>query len=346
MTIRTLTVAGTVLIERERRLPFPGKVLVGLGENVHPEDIIATGRIPSRLQVLDIAKALGVEPSQANACLVREVNEPLDQGDVIAQCEGVVTRLVRMPVNGQLVACDQGLVYLSTNAVTTNLQAGMIGKVQEITPGIGVVISVVGSLLQGVWGNGQVGCGIMQVIDPREDAVVDTSVKGHILALGSCCMKEALVEYTEKGVTGLILGSSSPELVPFFESLPFPVIVMQGFGELPVDSIRFQLLESRSGLVSCINACAGGPFSGDLPEVVIPQPEGEYEDQQDFQELAIGQLVQVNSGNHRGKSGIVKELPEALIRFPSGLELPSAIVHLVSDDEIITTPRRNLLVIG
>jgi len=351
MTINALIVAGMVPIKRERQLPFHGEILVELGENVHPEDIIAEASIPSQLQVLDVAKALGLEPSAADNYLVRDVNEPLEQGDVIAQYDGVVTRLVRMPVNGWLVAFDQGRAYISTDAVTTRLQAGMIGKVEAITPGLGVVISTVGSLLQGAWGNGLVGSGLLQVLPThpdttQEDAVDDTSIRGHIIAVGGSCQREQLVEFTLQGVTGLILGSLSPELVPFVKDLPFPVIVLQGFGELPIDSIRFQLLESRSGSIACINACGGDGFSGTPPEVVIPQPGGEYEEHPDFQKLAVGQLVQVNSGQHRGKSGIVKELPEASVNFESGLEVPSATIHLVSDDQLINIPRRNLFVIG
>lgn len=351
MSIRAMTAAAMVSIQRERQLPFRGQVLVELGERVLPEDIVAEASIPSQLLVLDVANALGLEPEKAEACLVRDVHERLERGDVIAQYDAVVTRLVRMPVDGQLVAYDQGCVYLSTDIVTTRLQAGMIGKVEAVTPGFGVVIRAVGSLLQGVWGNGQVGSGVLRVLPEEPGAVQDATVgegaaEGQILAVGSCCEQENLDAIIQRGVTGLILGSLCPELVPFVEKLPFPVIVLQGFGALPVDTIRFQLLESRSGSTASINASGGDPFSCAPPEVIIPQSQGEFEGLPDVQAMAVGQLVQVNSGLHHGKTGIVKDLPDKPIHFESGLVLSSAIVHLVSDDQLITVPRSNLVLMG
>ena len=62
-------------IRRIRQLPFPGQVLVEPGQPVHPEDRIAIGKLPGEIFNLDIARGLGIDPSEVLACLVRDLGK-------------------------------------------------------------------------------------------------------------------------------------------------------------------------------------------------------------------------------------------------------------------------------
>jgi len=351
MKSNDLITAERVHIKRSRQLPFRGEVLVKFGENVHPEDMVARTSLGSRVRVLDIAKGLGVEPSEVESCLVRQVGEQLEAGDVLAQFEGAITRVVRMPTVGTFIAYQDGKAFLSTDTISISVKAGMIGRVEEVTPGFGVVISTKGSLFQGVWGNERVGSGVLTVLPLEIDqepfeAVENLVKKGQVVASHSCQSRQSLTSFVQKEVTGLILGSMNPDLIPEVMRLTFPVILLQGFGVVNLDPIRLKLLQDRDGSVVCINASMKDTFSETPPEVIIPQVEGNLEDIPDINELAVTQCVQINSGEYFGKIGTVEALPEEMETFQSDIVDRSAVVKIMDTGDKVIVPQRNLRVIN
>ena len=118
----------SVEIRRLRQLPFPGQVLVESGQTVHPEDLLAEAELPGELYHLDLARGLGVEHSEVLACLVRDLGEDPEQGDVIAERDGALPRLVRAPRAGRLLACRNGMAVLAAGKQKVAVRAGMIGK--------------------------------------------------------------------------------------------------------------------------------------------------------------------------------------------------------------------------
>ncbi|KUK97807.1 MAG: Uncharacterized protein XE06_0308, partial [Anaerolineaceae bacterium 46_22] len=84
-------------IERVRKLPIPGKVLVEKGMEVNPQDVIAEAQVPGKIIMLDIAKGLGISPDETTSCLICEVGDNLEEGDIIAQYEKTLPRIFRAP---------------------------------------------------------------------------------------------------------------------------------------------------------------------------------------------------------------------------------------------------------
>jgi hypothetical protein len=350
MIVDTLKRAKLLTIRRIRRLPVPGHVLVNEGDSVHPEDVIAEAWLPGEVFILDIAKCLGIESEETGECLVRQIGETVQQDDIIAQCEGALPRLVRSPVEGKLVEYYQGKVVLATGQTVVNIRAGMIASIVEVIPELGAVLSVTGSLLQGLWGNGRVGSGILKVIEPAmerplEISDLDSLESGLLVMAGMCSSVDVLRDLEGKKAAGLIVRTLLPELIPEVVDLHFPVLVLQGFSDLQPDPISAEILLSLDGEIACINACQRDVFTGQHPELIIPQGKGNPEEEKSFKEkLDIGQQVILLSGSDTGKIGEVTGLYDEKMQFESGLILEAAEIRL-QNDELIHVPSQNLLIL-
>lgn len=343
-------IASVMDIHRVHRLPFPGRVLVNVGTSVHFGDPIAEAEVPGDVIKLDLAKGLGISPSEVPACLIRESGEYLQQDDVIAQCEGPLPRLVRAPVEGKVLQCHNGVVFLATGKSTLRLKARMVGVVEAVLPEYGVIISCQGSLIQGVWGNGGMGEGVLNVIEasfvtPLEGSMLDTLEGGQVLAAGSCLQSDVLRAIKQKDPAGLILESLSPDLISVAKAMPLPVIVLSGFGHSSLNTASFELLRSRSGACVSVNAWKTDCFEGRRPEVIIPCDEGEPEVDYGFRQgVAVGHKVRILSGPVVGQVGEVLALSDEPTQFESGLAFPSALIKLECGDQV-RVPQQNVLII-
>jgi hypothetical protein len=347
----TLNRLANVQIRRVRQLPFPGSVLVEPGQSLHPEDCVAEGDLPAEIYTIDIARGLGVDPSEVISYLVRDLGELLEQDDVIAEIDGALPRLMRVPRGGKLLGCRDGVAIIAAGKRMVRVQAGMIGVVSTILPERGAILTVQGSLVQGVWGNGQVGAGVLRVqtsalekpISPGE---IENFDEGQVIAASFCPGGDLLEKIIQKKPTGLILGSLNPDLVKRAAALPFPVILLGGFGELVPDPSASQILQNRRGEVVCLNACPPDHLKGAWPEVIIPSSQGGMQMPWPFQaELEVGQRVQALSGAQMGGVFIVAGLPKESAILESGLTCKAAVLKL-EDGEEITVPRDNLLILG
>ncbi len=340
----------TGLIRRERRLPFSGQVLVKEGDRVSPDQVIAVAEWGSDVLILDIARALNLSPDEAGEYLVRKVGDRLQPDDVIAQKDGAIPRLVRSPVNGTLVDCRQGRVVLQTAVASIEVCANMIGIVETVLPEEGAVITAHGVLIQGVWGNGKIGMGPIQVVDQVTDMFVEALAEngaehGPVVVAGWCEKASDIKHLADLGVGGVIVGSMTPDLIAAAVDVPVPVIVLNGFGPFSTDPDLINQLKERQGEIASVNASPADVFTGHLPEVIIPTVKPDQELQSESPaELEIGQKVRLLSGKAAGQMGTVVECPETPILFESGVENFAAIVNL-GNGEDVTIPVDNLLIV-
>lgn len=351
MIVDVIGQAALIEIHRTRKLPFPGRVLVEIGETVEPGDVIAEGVIPSDFIVIDLCDALGVPVEEVSPCLVREEGETVQEGDILAQSEGAIERVVRAPRDGRIVACSQEELILATGEHLFQCQAGMVGVIDDVIPEMGAVIKARGTLLQGYWGNGKFGSGPALVIEDAIDQPLELNhiadvEAAQVVAAGFCQNEDVLAQLADKGVSGIILGVMAPSLIKAAVKLSVPVIVLQGFGNLQPDRHGFDLLKSRVGAVASINASCTDRDSGNRPEVILLYDEGKPEEDLGFRsELMPGQRVQVNSGENWGKMGVIIDLSKAPVEFESGLWVYPAVVQ-IEDEDVIKVPCQNLIIVS
>jgi hypothetical protein len=201
-----VVITGSVsTIRRERRLPLRGEVLVNEGQEVHPEDLVAEASLPGKFYLVDIARGLDVEPRDAQQFLVREPGEYLLEDDVIAQIGGAFHRLVRAPLSGRFTAFHQGHALLEIGRETLQVKAGLIGVVEAVIPECGAIITTQGLLLQGVWGNGRMGSGGLNVVEsawsaPLKVSMLNKAEQGQVLAVGQCSDADTLATLARTGI--------------------------------------------------------------------------------------------------------------------------------------------------
>ncbi len=352
MIVDVVRSASFINICRVRQLPLPGRVLVEPAQSVSSQDIIAVADVPNQVLFLDLARGLGLSAEDAVDYVVREPGATLQRGDVVAQFQGAFTRLVRAPIDGQLVDVNEGKAVLMTGTEQVSVRAGMLGQVESLIPEFGAVVINRGALIQGAWGNGRMGDGVLTVAaETPAVALTEEDVEGaaeDALLVGGICLHASVLEAAAERLSGLILGALAPELKSLAKTLDLPVIVLNGFGLLPIDPANFALLNEKSGFSASLNASSPNLFNHIRPEVIIPL-EGELDPKaQKFGfrvELDLGQRVRVLSGAAQGQIGEVVDLPSALFRFESGLNVRAARVRL-HGGQMVNVPLRNLEVMA
>jgi hypothetical protein len=226
---------------------------------------------------LNIAKGLGVSIEQADALIQCLVDDDVNEGDLIAGPIGITRRVVRAPVNGRVKLAGNGQVLIQVDKLPSKLQAGISGTVTQLIPDSGAVIETNGALIQGVWGNGLADFGLMQLkLEAPNDELtadqIDVSLRGTIVMGGYCPGAAILKKAAEVPVKGLVLTSIPSSLVPAAKKMPYPILVLEGFGKLPLNQISYNLLTTHTNREVAINAESFNPYSGERPELIIPLP--------------------------------------------------------------------------
>jgi len=143
----------------------------------------------------------------------------------------------------------------------------------------------------------------------------------------SWATKEGLEKAEEIGVRGVILGSLPSSLVGFASSPSFPVMIMEGFGEVPISRPLFSLLQQHAGREACM---VSAPYGVRLlrPQVIIPFLRGEEPPRGEGPALKEGALVRLVREPYLGKVGYVANLPPQKRRVEWGVEVEGVEVDL------------------
>ncbi len=337
-------------IRREQMLPVPGKVIVRQGQKVAPRDVIAEADAAPEHLLLNIARGLGVSAEQADDLMQRVVGDDISQGDLIAGPVGLTRRVLRAPVSGQVVLAGDGQVLIKVDGNIFELRAGISGTVTQLLPSRGAVIETTGSLIQGVWGNSRTDFGLMQpkLASPDDKLTadqLDISLRGTIVLGGHCPDAATLQKASEIPLRGLVLASMPASLIPVAKKIPFPILVLEGFGVISMNLISYNLLSTHQNREISVSAASFNRYTGIRPEVIIPLPASrELDLPLETEDFAAGQKVRIVRDPYHAYTGAIKTLLAGLTEFPSGLRTQAAIVQL-DDGESVNIPLANLEVI-
>jgi hypothetical protein len=336
-------------IRRTRVLPFSGTVLVRPGQKVNATDIIAQARVPSGHILLDIRRGLGIpQVGAAERCITRHEGDRLEKDDIIAESGGLFSRIVRAPAAGEIISVGGAQVLMQVRTTDIDVRAGFNGTVAELVEDYGAIIEANGVLVQGVWGNGKMDSGLLLVVaqsagDEFVRTSVDVSMRGAVIIAGHCASADALQAGGELPLRGLILSSMSARLIPVAESLSYPIIVVDGFGNIPMNDAAYRLLTTNEKRDVSVNA-AYDPIAGQRPEIIIPLPaEGQPPLETDY--FSPNQTVRIQGAPYSGSIGTIVQLRQGLFTLPNGLKVHAADIKL-GDDSRVTVPLANLEVIA
>lgn len=338
-------------IRRERVLPVPGRVLVHTGQKVSATDVIAEARLNQTHVLLDVSGMLGTSPAQVEPTLRVTPNQVIGEGDIIAGPVGLIPRVVRAPQAGRVIYYSQGQILFELEPTPFLLQAGLDGIVKNVIADKGAVIESHGALIQGVWGNGCIDQGnlVLATSSPKDELLpemVDISMHDMILLAGHVTRPETLKAIQQASVRGLIVASLSANLVPLAGQFKYPILVLDGFGKITMNSNAYRILVANEKRMVSVNASNWDRFTNSRPEVVIPLPAGEGVDvAQSSTIFSPGQSVRIVRNPMAGETGKLIALRSEQSIMLNGLRVPSAVINLENGDQTVV-PLVNLDVIA
>lgn len=322
------------MIRRERRFENPATVTVRVNERVQAADIIAEIQPAPRHFYLDVARGLGISSEEVGRYLRREPDTRVSQGEILAGPVGLARRTIRAPSEGRIVVITGGKILFESMAEPVPIRAGFPGTVVASDGYSVVTLETIGTLIQGVWGNGKRDSGVLKGIGEAPDERLTTDkldliMRGSVLYAGTCDNSAPLHQATELSVRGLILGSMSSDLVPVARRIPYPILLTEGFGKMPLCLPIHQLLESNQGREVAVEGHRVEPYGTERPEVIIPQPASHEVDlPEDIVQFKPGVRVRVRRDPYLGAVGLVRELLPKVETMPNGVLSRCASVDL------------------
>ncbi len=360
-----LKVTEGMTIEKERRLPLEGEVLVKTGATVKAEDIVAKADLPGNVQLLNVANLLSVPPEEIAEYMLKPIGEAVSEDEIIATTKGLFGLFksqARSPIAGTIESISDvtGQVILREPPIPVELKAYTDGTITETIPNEGVTVETYGTYIQGIFGVGGETLGNLVVVanSPSEELTAEQVLPEHkhnILVGGSLVTTDAIQKAVQLGVHGLIaggiddadlrqlLGYELGVAITGSEKLGVTLVITEGFGSIAMAERTFALLKQREGMKTAINGATQIRAGVVRPEIVIPlvteienididAPAGMLE---------IGSPVRVIREPHFGKLGRVTELPIELQKLETEAEVRVLQVEF-EDGEKTTLPRANV----
>lgn len=363
-----LKVSPGTVIRKQRRLPLKGKVLVGVGDRVAADTVVARTDIPGIIQTVKVAEILGLEPHEAVAALQVKEGDEVTAGQIIAETRsffGLLRSECKTPFTGtvELISHATGHVGIRLPSKPVEVSAYINGTVAEVMEDEGVVVETYGALVQGIFGVGGERMGRLAIgVDSPEAVLTGGCIKdehaGAVVVGGAGVTSGALRRAAAVGVRGVVVGAIvDTDLIAYLghdigvaitghEDIPTTLILTEGFGSLAMAARTFALLRSLEGRDVSINGATQIRAGVIRPEIIAPldvKPE-EVEEWTQGQILDVGTRIRVIREPYFGRLGEVTKLPPEPMRIESG-----AVVRVLeaklADGETVVVPRANVEII-
>ena len=364
-----LKVTEGMTIQKERRLPLEGEVLVEVGATVKAEDVVAKADLPGNVQLLNVANLLSVPPEEVAEHMLKSVGEAVSEDEIIATTKGIFGLFksqARSPIDGTIESVSDvtGQVILREPPVPVEVKAYTNGMVTETVPNEGVTVETYGTYIQGIFGIGGETVGNLTVVaeSPSDDLMTERILPEHrdqILVGGSLVTTEAIEKAIQHGVRGIIaggiddadlralLGYELGVAITGSEEIGITLVITEGFGSIAMAEQTFTLLKAREGLKTSINGATQIRAGVVRPEILIPfvsEATGSASDAEDSATegiLEVGSSVRIIREPYFGKLGRVTEMPVALQNLETEAQVRVLRVEL-ADGEQTTLPRANV----
>ena len=335
-------------VRRERKLPAPGEIVVRKGEEVEPTQVVGRAQMPSQFRILPVARLLGVSVKRAERSLLVKPGVVVRRGQTVARLGRLLSRTVESPMEGQVTASGGGRLLIEAQPPVFELRAYVRGTVSNIFYGDGVIIETTGALIQGLWGAGGEGSGVLKSIVKGPDELllveqIDATCHGTILIAG-CGLEEGVLERAQQlQVRGIVTGGLEPSHIPQVEKAPFPVVVVEGMGKVPMSTPVFRLLTTNEGRDASISGKTRPRWNPLRPEIIVPLPTEDVPlpAVQPGAHLSVGSRVRVVRAPHVGAVGTVVALPYQPKTIETGAKVAVAEVDLGQERRAIV-PLANL----
>ncbi len=351
-------------MRKERKLPMPGEVYVGVGDQVSATQVVAATHLPGPVTMVNVAAEINVSPEEVPQFMLKAEGDQVEAGEVIAEVRaffGLFHSICRAPVSGTIESISPvtGQVSIRGAPTPVELKAYIDGVVTEVFPDEGVAIETTCALVQGIFGIGGETYGTVTPLCQAPDEVLEPDRitehhKGAVIVGGAMAPREALQRAIDVGAAAVVTGGVSDQDVDDLVGYPIGVaitghervgitlVVTEGFGHIPMADRTFELLCSLAGRKASVNGATQIRAGVLRPEIIIAEPEAPLEEEPEVESiLEPGRTVRLIRDPYFGLLATVVDLPPE----PQVIET-EATVRVVrvrlEDGREITVPRANV----
>ncbi|MBI2601092.1 hypothetical protein HYW42_04000 [Candidatus Daviesbacteria bacterium] len=365
------------IIRIERSIFGSGKILVQVGQEVSPAELIGKTITTGGYKKINLAITLSVHPKRVKAFLQKSLGQRIYKGEVLARKKGslfVKEKIILASSDALVDSLDEqtGEVKLSLLPKTSEIPAAVYGVVEEVDPIKGkVVIKTKADLIFGICGSGRQREGMLQIFDERGGLLnknqIPTGSFNHILVGGGLVYKEAIAKAISENVSGIIAGGIN---VSDFRGigggrLQFngqrssdigtSIVITEGFGSLSIGEDiynvlkghehKFALIDGNKGLVilpAFDEASLSTIKKTQLPKVEISL-HSPISSKLESIELKLGQTARIIAPPYMAEQGKIIAIDKTQTELPSGLK--SFLITLETPTRKIKVPPFNIEVI-
>ncbi len=361
-----LKVTRRTIINKERRLPLKGEVLVSAGDRVKAQDVVARTDLPGKVFMVNVVNKLSLAPAEVVGAMQKQVGDKVEKGEIMAMSTsffGLFTQRCPAPITGSVEAVSSvtGQVVLREPPIPVEVKAYIDGIVDEVIPEEGVNIKTQATFIQGIFGVGGEVVGPLKVVAVSPDQILqpddlDDDCEGKIVVVGSLLTNPLIRRALDLKVMGVIAaGIDDKDLKEFLgydlgvaitgnEKLGISFVITEGFGKIDMAAKTFELLASNDGMKASINGATQIRAGVIRPEIIIPWEVEEYqEEKRDHEEGALveGGSVRIIREPHFGSLAKVVSLPVELMPLESESKARVLEVELDSGERFML-PRANV----
>ncbi len=362
-----LKVSEHAIVQKDRRLPLEGEVLVQVGDTVTANQIVARTELPGKIFPVNVANKLGVDPGRLKSFMTKTEGDDVEEGEVIGSTPGLLGFFkseAKAVVSGKIESISKvtGQVIFQAHPVPVEIDAYINGKVVECIPNEGCVIQAAATFVQGIFGLGGETKGevVMAVSAPDEvlnaDAIT-SDMAGKIIVGGAYLNRDGLKKAISVGASAIVTGGFDYDEIKEVlgyevgvaitggEDLGCTLIVTEGFGQIQMAPATFELLKSKTGKKASVNGATQIRAGVMRPEVVVtfddqavpservadPEPIG----------ISIGSQIRGIRDPYFGMLGRVAGLPVEPVALQS--ESKARVMTVTFEDGTeVTLPRANV----
>jgi len=365
---------AATLVQKTRKLPIPGSVLVKKDMGVKADDVLARTFIPGKVHVVNVAGLLGIDVWDTSKHMLKREVEKVEEKEPIAMSKtffGLFKKYVYAPAAGIIERASDltGQVILREPPVPIEVDAYIPGRIVKVFPKEGAVVETPAVFIQGIFGVGGERKGEVKMIVESPDEVLTADKilpehNGKILIGGSLVDLAALQKAAAVGVKGIVAGGiEDGDLTQFLgyeigvaitghEDIPLTLIVTEGFGKMRMSEKTFTLLKKFDGRFASISGATQIRAGVLRPEIIVPRPELEDEEivergeEKEFvkQGLMPGTPVRIIREPYFGAIGVVVGLPVQLQLVETESEVRVLEAEL-EDGRRVVIPRANVEII-
>lgn len=369
-----LTVSERTLLQKRRQLPIPGSVLVGLGDQVTPQTIVARAELPGKVHAVNVANLLGIAPDEILDYMGKREGDRVEKDEVLAENKPFIKWLkteVRTPAPGTIESASRitGQVLLREPPQPLDLPAYVSGRVTEIIPNQGVTIETPCAFVQGIFGIGGETWGTLALAVDTPDASCPPArlrpdLRGKIVVCGAFLGADTLQRARELDIAGLVVGGIHDEdlrallgydlgvAITGTERVGLTLLLTEGFGSIPIATKTFELLSRSAGRQASLSGATQIRAGVIRPEIVIPhEPAGRAGEEArsdgratERAGIRIGDTARIIRDPFFGRIGQVVGLPPELRQIET--ESRARVLEIaLADGSVMVVPRANVEII-